>query len=404
MPLNPDDLLIFKARQEAPAAKKKKKGTETAVSPETVLERAAPKAVEQPQQPQPQQKPQKPIQVQQPQPVQKTQAQKFQPQPQQPKQKPQQAEQTTPSPIRYAEAKPSAVEQPKPKPQPKYVEERPRATEQPRPEPKPEIEYRSAEEKHIIEELNVTPQIVVGTPVEAMEEGGISEEAEPETFQPKKLKKMKPKDVRRIASHMSCELHPWRKAYAICNYCKRAFCYEDIVEQGGMYYCLDDVDKVPQAEKKALVIKYNTLSMVSGVLFLAMALMYGYLNYGSSLAFVLAIPSHLSHISAIPGLVIADWAQIAEMLLAFMALLSAIIIVVKPGRGFLLGNVTGVLVLLVFAYQYMTVKQLQLAIMAGIALAAMILLAYSRSSYETVPEDTESYVNEGVFNVAKGSF
>ena len=40
------------------------------------------------------------------------------------------------------------------------------------------------------------------------------------------------------AKGQSCFWHSWRPAYGICAVCKKPYCYEDIVEYGGSLYCL----------------------------------------------------------------------------------------------------------------------------------------------------------------------
>ncbi|EQD58270.1 hypothetical protein B2A_04436, partial [mine drainage metagenome] len=51
------------------------------------------------------------------------------------------------------------------------------------------------------------------------------------------------REEREAAEGMYCVWHPWRSAYAICHYCHRPFCFEDLVESNGNYYCLEDIDK-----------------------------------------------------------------------------------------------------------------------------------------------------------------
>ncbi len=69
-----------------------------------------------------------------------------------------------------------------------------------------------------------------------------------------------------LAKGKSCSTHPWRPAYSICNYCKRPFCYSDLIEYNGAEYCLEDIDTVSRISPVQLKMKYNEFVYVSSVL------------------------------------------------------------------------------------------------------------------------------------------
>lgn len=69
-----------------------------------------------------------------------------------------------------------------------------------------------------------------------------------------------------LAKGKSCSTHPWRPAYSICNYCKRPFCYSDLIEYNGAEYCLEDIDTVSRISPIQLKMKYNEFVYVSSVL------------------------------------------------------------------------------------------------------------------------------------------
>ncbi len=200
------------------------------------------------------------------------------------------------------------------------------------------------------------------------------------------LKKREHMDSRKIAQHMSCELHPWRRAYAICDYCKRAFCYEDILEVGGKYYCLDDVDKIPEAVRRGQVVKYNYLGMIASILYMAAFIVFFYYSYNSVLLLVNSIQK-IGLPLFITQLDIARELLIAEAILALLAIGTAISILVSSGSSFKLSALVSMVGVGVFGYQYTLYSAIYIAAFAVLTFIAFLLLSYSRVSTESMPEE-----------------
>ena len=326
MALNPDDLLIFKAREEEGEEKKKK-----AKKPEAKPV-AAPAA--------------QPVPAPQPKP---------QPQPQAaaPSQKPQPA----PKPAREGEGEVTFISQPK-------EEEVPIVTET----------------EALEEEYGVTT-VPVGK---------------------KGAKHLTAKESRRIAEHMTCELHPWRRAYAICDYCHRAFCYEDLIEHNGTYYCLDDIDKIPKL-RATEVIKYNTMGFFAGALLLFIFLVFIYSSY----QLVLRIPALYQQVGGING-VLSNPLQpftflIAETALAVLSLFASISIFMSRRASFRFSTVVSVFTVGLFSYLYLNTLEAAFAVIAALSFVSMVALAYSRVAIETLPEAEELPASEAL-EAAKTSF
>ncbi len=56
--------------------------------------------------------------------------------------------------------------------------------------------------------------------------------------------KKKEKREKENVADFYCVNHPWRKAFAFCEYCHRPFCFADLTKNEGKYYCLEDIDEV----------------------------------------------------------------------------------------------------------------------------------------------------------------
>lgn len=309
MALNPEDLIIFKTREEEEQGKKPKKAVQ---KPEAPAEQPAAQQEAKPAA-QPQKKPQRPA------------AQPEQPQPAAEMVKQVQEEIERPIPVAQA-----------PQPTPEFAEE--------------------ALEAQLGPPAPVTPQI--------------------------KRRSLSAKESRRIAEHLTCELHPWRKAYAICDYCKRAFCYEDIVEYGGKYYDLDDIDKIPQTERISTgVTRYNNLSLVSSVFFMAIFLLFMYFTYSSLIMFAnqavsVGVLNFFQSISTPVELYFGEFA------LSLLSIAAAVLILLNTKSSYRVSVAISILTVLIFSYQYLNTQTIYYAAIAGVSFAALVILSYSRVSYE----------------------
>ena len=185
-----------------------------------------------------------------------------------------------------------------------------------------------------------------------------------------------------------CEWHPWRPAYALCDFCHRPFCYEDIVELGRGYYCLEDVDKVSENFAQQLYASYSNVSFISaGLLMLAfVAFVYfasGQLVYIFNAIMSTGWPAFIAHLnysygSALLGLGVAG-----------AGIVSALFILIQSSKGFAAGLVTGLAETVLFSYQFLSSGALYMAMLSAMGLVALMLLAYSKISYE-VPEQLAS--------------
>jgi hypothetical protein len=277
---------------------------------------------------------------------------------------------------------------PRPKPEQQQQKQAPQkpAREEEIPGPEPVVSANGEEEYYVAPEPSEATN-PIDYVSEAAEFAGGEGIVAKQGGKKKVLKKREHMDPRKIAQHMSCELHPWRRAYAICDYCKRAFCYEDILEVGGKYYCLDDVDKVPEAVRRNQVVKYNNLGMLASILYMVAFIVFFYYSYSSVLVLLDAIqkiglPLFMTQLNLSRELLLG------ESVLALAALGTAISILMSSGSSFKLSALVSIISVGVFGYQYsIPPAQTYVIAFAGLTFVAFLLLSYSRVSTESMPEE-----------------
>lgn len=91
-------------------------------------------------------------------------------------------------------------------------------------------------------------------------------------------------DIQQPQKQQYCVNHPWRMAYTTCERCKLPFCYVDIMEHEGKYYCLTDIDIVLKNEGALQNAQgsggvHNSFSMLSSVLLIVNSAVLGVFSY-----------------------------------------------------------------------------------------------------------------------------
>jgi hypothetical protein len=185
-----------------------------------------------------------------------------------------------------------------------------------------------------------------------------------------------------------CEWHPWRPAYATCDFCHRPFCYEDTVEFGKEYYCLEDIDKVSDNYAQELYANYSGISFISAGLFMLAFIAFVFFASGQLVYIFTSITTtglpvflanlNYSYVSALLGLMVSG-----------TGIISAMFILIQSDKGFAVGLLAGLAETALFSYQFLSSGLIYMAMISAMGLAALMLLAYSRVSYE-VPEQIAS--------------
>lgn len=183
-----------------------------------------------------------------------------------------------------------------------------------------------------------------------------------------------------------CEWHPWRSAYAVCDYCHRPFCYEDTVEYGRRYYCLEDIDKVSETYNEEMYAEYNSISFVAAGLFMLAFVVFVYFASGQiayiiSYGRMIGLPAFLANINYSYG------SALLGLALMLLGLMTSVLIFTQSAKGFVVGLLAGLADTVLFSYQFLNSGTLYMALLSAMALSALLLLAYSKISYQ-VPEQS----------------
>jgi hypothetical protein len=215
-------------------------------------------------------------------------------------------------------------------------------------------------------------------------------------------KSLSAKESKRIGKHLACTWHPWRQAYAICDYCRRPFCYEDLVEHNGLYYCLEDIDKVSNIKETELI-KYNNFRILSSTMLFFVFFIFLYFNYNS----IITIPAQLQRVGLnafFENIFTPLGYMIAKTTLILLSLIISFAITADFKKSFAMLSIVGTLTALLFGYLYIETNIFYYIIIAILSLASIILLAYSRASYNTLPAPSEEDLASEVLNATKTTF
>ena len=333
MAVDPNELLIFKLRGTAAASKEAAKSQPT--KPATPQQQAQPQPQVQPQpQPQQQVQPQSRPQVQpQPQPQQQVQWRQYQQQ---------------------MQSKPQIQK------------------------PQPVAETQAKKEKSVVnlsEIPNPAPAEETNFPLLTPELGQMQQQKK------KKFTKIEEESIE-AAKGMMCINHPWRPAYAICNYCKRPFCYADLVEYNGAFYCLEDIDKVTGPGASISPTRFNSFTAISSVFFLANATILGYFIYPQAL-FLIKYINNVGFVNFLNSLTYSYGISFINLILVVLGLFAGLILYAKNKKWFYISWAIDAFILIIVSYEYLTLNSSYLLAISVLAFINIGTLAYSRLSAST---------------------
>lgn len=203
-------------------------------------------------------------------------------------------------------------------------------------------------------------------------------------------KRAKIRRMRELAETMTCELHPWRKGYAICDYCKRAFCYEDIVEEAGTFYCIDDMDKIPASAKAVKVVSYGKMSALSVLCYVSVLAIFVITQYTQLSMFITEALSATVTSAPLYTVALANPTFSITLLIAVLSFISGAMVMFGSKSSIRIASTVGIFGGIFFAYLYATTFIPAAAVYAGIEFTAVLLLVYSRSYYEAAAKQAES--------------
>ena len=264
----------------------------------------------------------------------------------------------------------------------------------PKPQAKPIPTAQQAPEMRVLQEQQATDTALPEEPP-AKETG----EAPKEAAHVKMTRSAK--ENRAGAKGLDCVNHPWRSAYSLCNYCKRPFCYADLVPYSNNFYCLEDIDYV---SKSTISVKYarNVLTSLASLVMVANAAVVVYLTYPSIVSLLDSLNSHVSAaissgaaFSSTLNAVLSTFSAypfqsiyVAVALLSFVAGISVLV----SRKGFYFGVLVAFFTLLAFSYEYLSgIQYTYVLLISGVAFVELAVLAYSRMSSITFnPEEDKA--------------
>ncbi|MDE1811072.1 MAG: hypothetical protein KGH66_03460 [Candidatus Micrarchaeota archaeon] len=183
------------------------------------------------------------------------------------------------------------------------------------------------------------------------------------------------------AKNLFCTWHPWRPAYAVCNYCHRPFCFEDTTEYNGALYCLEDIDKVSAGMVEKTGLEYNNISIIASTLMFATFLAFMYFA-NAQLGYIVGYANNVGFIRFISGITPSYALALLGSITTFFTLVAAILMLAQSRKGYYIGLGTGFANVALFSYQYLNTRTLYLLVISVLAFASLVTLAYSRSAFE----------------------
>lgn len=293
--------------------------------------------------------------------------------------------------VQEAKPEPQKVVQPVPKPE--VIQQ---AVAKPKKVPEPAPQARSVEispsRKAIAEQKKETEESF-NSVIKVQESGrasvspGIEAEAGVEAPKAKKKVSKNEKSEMAAAKGLSCVNHPWRQAYAICKYCSRPFCYADLMEHDGNFYCIEDLDQA--TDKKAA--KGNSLgafAIIAALLFIINSGVLAYFAPGQiffvgdkliSGQFSILIATHSQ----------AYYLELANFAVFILGIVSCFAILSKKNAGFFFGAIVAAGSAVIISYQYLNDSTYYLLGMSIIAFIEIVMLTFSRMSAGREIEEEE---------------
>ncbi len=186
-------------------------------------------------------------------------------------------------------------------------------------------------------------------------------------------------ESKRLAINLMCTWHPWRPAYAVCKYCHRPFCYEDLVNYKGNYYCLEDIDKVSNGEgdsnQNAGESSIN-LSMITSVLMILPLIILVFLD-SSQISTAIAFLIKLGLIPILSTKYFSYAIILAESLIVVLEFIGGIMLFIKSRFNFIYTLVIQIIAIAIFTYESILYVQFPIIMVAVFTFMAFVLNLYS---------------------------
>ena len=225
-----------------------------------------------------------------------------------------------------------------------------------------------APEQHIITQ-QTTP---VSTYVPSDSE---PEEDQADVKRSRKFTKLEKKNID-AAKGYNCTIHPWRKAYATCELCKRQFCYADLIDYMGAPYCIEDINEVSR-EHGGEINYWNFFTYLASAFILCNATLLFYYIYPQT-NFLVAYLTSAGVIKFIMNTNFSYAMASFNTVLSLLGFVSGFGLIFKLRHSFAVSSVVAAITLLVLSYGYLNTNTQYLLISAVLSFVSISLIAMGR--------------------------
>ncbi len=201
-------------------------------------------------------------------------------------------------------------------------------------------------------------------------------------------------ESRRMATNLMCVWHPWRPAYAICNYCHRPFCYEDLVSYNGNYYCLEDIDKVSTGngpKGSSVFVSNSSEYLLLGSILMILPIIVMAILASGQVSYLLEFIK-TSGISALNSPTNFSYLLLSiSMIFVLLQFFGGILSFVNPKNGPKFGMFADILAIALFVYLSAAYMQLYTILIAIFSFFSILLIIYSIMSGSPAEKNATSY-------------
>ncbi|MEM0200980.1 MAG: hypothetical protein QXD23_01085 [Candidatus Micrarchaeaceae archaeon] len=181
---------------------------------------------------------------------------------------------------------------------------------------------------------------------------------------------------------LSCINHPWRSAYALCNYCHRPFCYADLSKNEGKNYCLEDIDQISKTQ--AVLVKKNNIYNYAASIFLFLIvvifLYYSYQQLHYTTFNLFNKINSLGFINFIKTISFNYIYQLQNLLILLFSIIGGVLLLFKNEKTIIISVLILVILSMVLSYTYLISNTYYFLYSFISCIICMILIAIGKMS------------------------
>ena len=193
--------------------------------------------------------------------------------------------------------------------------------------------------------------------------------------QQRKLTKTEKKNIE-SGKGQSCVLHPWRGAYATCEYCKRPFCYADLIDYKGAPCCIEDINEVSR-EHGGEINYWNSFTYISAAVMLANSSLLLYYIYPQT-NFLVAYLTSAGVLTFIMNTNFSYAMASINIMLSALGFISGLALILKVKHSFAFGGIVSGAMLLILSYGYINTNTQYLLISSALSAISITMIAMGR--------------------------